>query len=123
MFICLCEVWLYVTEKIVSLPVNSSRIYVDLPDAENRLKILKIFLTPENLEPGFQFEKLAKETEGYSGSDLKVGIRFPTSACGGGSFLHLNSFFSLWVLYCRICALLLLTDLFKNYYRKNKRYT
>ncbi|CAH8385915.1 unnamed protein product [Eruca vesicaria subsp. sativa] len=47
------------------------RIYVDLPDAENRLKILKIFLTPENLEPGFQFEKLAKETEGYSGSDLK----------------------------------------------------
>lgn len=47
------------------------RIYVDLPDAENRLKILQIFLTPENLEPGFQFEKLAKETEGYSGSDLK----------------------------------------------------
>ncbi|CAH8385196.1 unnamed protein product [Eruca vesicaria subsp. sativa] len=47
------------------------RIYVDLPDAENRLKILKIFLTPENLETGFEFEKLAKETEGYSGSDLK----------------------------------------------------
>jgi SpoVK/Ycf46/Vps4 family AAA+-type ATPase len=47
------------------------RIYVDLPDAENRLKILKIFLTPENLESDFQFEKLAKETEGYSGSDLK----------------------------------------------------
>ncbi|ESQ30464.1 hypothetical protein EUTSA_v10011206mg [Eutrema salsugineum] len=47
------------------------RIYVDLPDAENRLKILKIFLTPENLESGFQFDKLAKETEGYSGSDLK----------------------------------------------------
>ncbi|KAG7600046.1 AAA+ ATPase domain [Arabidopsis suecica] len=47
------------------------RIYVDLPDAKNRLKILKIFLTPENLESGFQFDKLAKETEGYSGSDLK----------------------------------------------------
>ncbi|CAN7029257.1 hypothetical protein BRARA_H00258 [Brassica rapa] len=47
------------------------RIYVDLPDAENRLKILKIFLTPENLESGFEFDKLAKETEGYSGSDLK----------------------------------------------------
>lgn len=47
------------------------RIYVDLPDAENRLKILKIFLTPENLETGFEFEKLSKETEGYSGSDLK----------------------------------------------------
>lgn len=44
---------------------------MDLPDADNRLKILKIFLTPENLETGFEFEKLAKETEGYSGSDLK----------------------------------------------------
>lgn len=61
------------TESLL-FPVNS-RIYVDLPDAANRLKILKIFLTPENLEPGFQFDKLAKETEGYSGSDLKVGIR------------------------------------------------
>lgn len=50
------------------------RIYVDLPDADNRLKILKIFLTPENLETGFEFEKLAKETEGYSGSDLKVCV-------------------------------------------------
>lgn len=47
------------------------RIYVDLPDAENRLKILKIFLAQENLEPGFQFDKLANVTEGYSGSDLK----------------------------------------------------
>lgn len=47
---------------------------MDLPDAENRLKILKIFLTQENLETGFQFDKLAKETEGYSGSDLKVFV-------------------------------------------------
>ncbi|XP_062112925.1 uncharacterized protein LOC133824073 isoform X2 [Humulus lupulus] len=47
------------------------RIYVDLPDAENRLKILRIFLSQENLEPGFEFDKLASATEGYSGSDLK----------------------------------------------------
>ncbi|BBG94688.1 P-loop containing nucleoside triphosphate hydrolases superfamily protein [Prunus dulcis] len=47
------------------------RIYVDLPDAENRMKILRIFLAQENLEPGFQFEKLSHATEGYSGSDLK----------------------------------------------------
>ncbi|ESQ47918.1 hypothetical protein EUTSA_v10019988mg [Eutrema salsugineum] len=47
------------------------RIYVDLPDAENRMKILNIFLAQENIETGFQFDKLAKETEGYSGSDLK----------------------------------------------------
>lgn len=45
---------------------------MDLPDAENRLKILKIFLDKENLEPGFQLQNLANATEGYSGSDLKV---------------------------------------------------
>ena len=48
------------------------RIYVDLPDAENRMKILRIFLASENIEPGFQFDELASATEGYSGSDLKV---------------------------------------------------
>ncbi|GLT25941.1 hypothetical protein SLA2020_010390 [Shorea laevis] len=47
------------------------RIYVDLPDAGNRLKILRIILAQENLESHFHFEKLANETEGYSGSDLK----------------------------------------------------
>lgn len=48
------------------------RIYVDLPDAENRMKILRIFLEQENLDLDFQFDKLANLTEGYSGSDLKV---------------------------------------------------
>ncbi|KAH9771621.1 AAA domain-containing protein [Citrus sinensis] len=47
------------------------RIYVDLPDAENRMKILRIFLAHESLESGFQFNELANATEGYSGSDLK----------------------------------------------------
>ncbi|XP_038983219.1 uncharacterized protein LOC120111017 isoform X2 [Phoenix dactylifera] len=47
------------------------RIYVDLPDAENRMKILRIFLSQENLEPGFRHDELANATEGYSGSDLK----------------------------------------------------
>ncbi|XP_061972308.1 uncharacterized protein LOC133694683 isoform X2 [Populus nigra] len=47
------------------------RILVDLPDAENRMKILRIILSRENLEPDFQFDKLANATEGYSGSDLK----------------------------------------------------
>ncbi|KAJ1389658.1 P-loop containing nucleoside triphosphate hydrolase [Sesbania bispinosa] len=47
------------------------RIYVDLPDAENRMKILRIFLAKENLDPDFQFDKLANLTDGYSGSDLK----------------------------------------------------
>ncbi|XVF44539.1 hypothetical protein PTKIN_Ptkin02bG0132600 [Pterospermum kingtungense] len=47
------------------------RIYVDLPDAVNRLKILKIFLAQENLEPNFSFDELANASDGYSGSDLK----------------------------------------------------
>ncbi|OIW05626.1 hypothetical protein TanjilG_23412 [Lupinus angustifolius] len=47
------------------------RIYVDLPDAENRMKILRIVLAQENLVPSFEYDKLAKLTEGYSGSDLK----------------------------------------------------
>ncbi|KAL6583806.1 hypothetical protein OROMI_003095 [Orobanche minor] len=47
------------------------RIYVDLPDAENRLKILNIILARENLESGFPYEQLANSTDGYSGSDLK----------------------------------------------------
>lgn len=45
---------------------------MDLPDAANRMKILKIFLAQENVVPNFQFEELANATEGYSGSDLKV---------------------------------------------------
>lgn len=48
------------------------RIYVDLPDADNRMKILRIFLSQENLDPDFKLEELANSTEGYSGSDLKV---------------------------------------------------
>ncbi|KAJ4966134.1 hypothetical protein NE237_017983 [Protea cynaroides] len=47
------------------------RIYVDLPDAENRMKILKIVLAQENLEADFKYDELANATEGYSGSDLK----------------------------------------------------
>lgn len=54
------------------------RIYVDLPDADNRLKILKIILARENLESGFALEQLANATEGYSGSDLKVMMKFHT---------------------------------------------
>ena len=48
------------------------RIYVDLPDAQNRLKILKILLAKEKIESDFKFDELANATEGYSGSDLKV---------------------------------------------------
>jgi ATP-dependent 26S proteasome regulatory subunit len=45
---------------------------VDLPNAQNRKKILHIFLSKENLDQNFNYEELANATEGYSGSDLKV---------------------------------------------------
>lgn len=47
------------------------RIYVDLPDVENRMKILRIFLEKEILDSNFMYEEVANATEGYSGSDLK----------------------------------------------------
>ncbi|KAH6801337.1 P-loop containing nucleoside triphosphate hydrolases superfamily protein, partial [Perilla frutescens var. hirtella] len=47
------------------------RIYVGLPDVENRSKILKVLLNKDNLASRFSFEQLAEATQGYSGSDLK----------------------------------------------------
>ncbi|KAH9310527.1 hypothetical protein KI387_025562, partial [Taxus chinensis] len=47
------------------------RLMVDLPDAENRSKILKVILVDEDLAPEFNVLELAAATDGYSGSDLK----------------------------------------------------
>ncbi|KAH7351529.1 hypothetical protein KP509_19G001800 [Ceratopteris richardii] len=47
------------------------RILVDLPNAENRVKILRKILVNEDLDNTFSYEYLASQTEGYSGSDLK----------------------------------------------------
>ena len=49
------------------------RILVDLPDAANREKILRVLLKDEEFEDKqtFNFTELARLTEGYSGSDLK----------------------------------------------------
>ncbi|KAJ6997211.1 hypothetical protein NC653_013703 [Populus alba x Populus x berolinensis] len=62
---------LSIAAYLVVIDIMFSIILVDLPDAENRMKILRIILNRENLEPDFQFDKLANATEGYSGSDLK----------------------------------------------------
>lgn len=45
---------------------------VNLPDAPNREKILKVILAKEELGPNVDLEAIANMTEGYSGSDLKV---------------------------------------------------
>eukprot|EP01018_Ginkgo_biloba_P015361 Gb_24382 [translate_table: standard] len=47
------------------------RLMVDLPDADNRAKILKVILVDEDLASDFNVEDLATATDGYSGSDLK----------------------------------------------------
>lgn len=48
---------------------------VNLPDAPNREKILRVILAKEELEPDVDLETVANMADGYSGSDLKVAYR------------------------------------------------
>ncbi|KAM2475584.1 hypothetical protein PS1_008163 [Malus domestica] len=48
------------------------RLMVNLPDAQNREKILRVVLAKEDLETDVDLEAVANMTDGYSGSDLKV---------------------------------------------------
>ncbi|KAJ9187765.1 hypothetical protein P3X46_003186 [Hevea brasiliensis] len=47
------------------------RLMVNLPDAPNRDKILRVILAKEELTPDVDLEAVANMTDGYSGSDLK----------------------------------------------------
>lgn len=47
------------------------RLMVNLPDAPNRAKILKVILAKEDLSPDVDLDAVANMTDGYSGSDLK----------------------------------------------------
>ncbi|XP_020578958.1 uncharacterized protein LOC110023738 [Phalaenopsis equestris] len=47
------------------------RLMVNLPDAANREKILRVILAKESLAADVDLEALANMTDGYSGSDLK----------------------------------------------------
>ncbi|KAL1331635.1 hypothetical protein HN51_048902 [Arachis hypogaea] len=47
------------------------RLMVNLPDAPNREKILKVILAKEDLAMDVDLDALANMTDGYSGSDLK----------------------------------------------------
>ncbi|KAH1202097.1 putative AAA domain-containing protein C24B10.10c [Glycine max] len=47
------------------------RLMVNLPDAPNRAKILKVILAKEELSPDVDLDAVASMTDGYSGSDLK----------------------------------------------------
>ncbi|KAJ0113143.1 hypothetical protein Patl1_01019 [Pistacia atlantica] len=47
------------------------RLMVNLPDAPNREKILRVILAKEELAPDVEMEAVASMADGYSGSDLK----------------------------------------------------
>ncbi|XP_073310128.1 uncharacterized protein [Primulina huaijiensis] len=47
------------------------RLMVNLPDAQNREKILRVMLAKEELVPSIDIQAIASMTDGYSGSDLK----------------------------------------------------
>ncbi|PHT26585.1 hypothetical protein CQW23_33802 [Capsicum baccatum] len=47
------------------------RLMVNLPDAPNRAKILKVILAKEDLVQDVHLESVASMTDRYSGSDLK----------------------------------------------------
>lgn len=48
------------------------RLMVNLPDAPNREKIIRVILAKEELASDVDLEGIANMTDGYSGSDLKV---------------------------------------------------
>lgn len=47
------------------------RFYIPPPDASQREKVLKFFLSDVKLETGFNFDFLASKTQGFSVSDIK----------------------------------------------------
>ena len=60
---------------------------MNLPDASNREKILKVILAKEELGQDTDLESLASMTDGYSGSDLKVSLMLICSlVCGQHRF-------------------------------------
>lgn len=77
---------------------------VNLPDATNREKILRVILAKEELGPGVHLEAVASMTDGYSGSDLKVtylGYVFSRF-----SLFYVFSRFSLFVLFLIVLIVL-----------------
>ncbi|PHT27903.1 hypothetical protein CQW23_32498 [Capsicum baccatum] len=65
------------TERVVVLAAKKGHLtlmkllMVNLPDAPNRAKILKVIVAKEDLAQDVDLESVASTTDGYSGSDLK----------------------------------------------------
>ena len=55
---------------------------VGLPDKNNRERILRAILEKETVSRDLDYDELAVMTEGYSGSDLKVGANIISNLKG-----------------------------------------
>lgn len=73
------------------------RLMVNLPDAANREKILRVILAKEELAPCMDLEAVAAMTDGYSGSDLKVHLFFFLLCVIFYYFFRLSLSFLLWL--------------------------
>lgn len=77
---------------------------VNLPDAANRAKILRVILAKEDLSPDVDLDSVASMTDGYSGSDLKVGVKVFTCELFIIPGLYLIFLFLLSEFVCDSCA-------------------
>lgn len=73
----ICVILIYLLPYVINLSylkyvIVLCRLMVNLPDAPNREKILRVILAKEELATDVDLEAIANMTDGYSGSDLKV---------------------------------------------------
>lgn len=64
-----------------------------MPAQADRVKILSLLLKKENVDESVSIEELARLTEGYSGSDLKVSTWGPAQSslqCRSARYLMAN---------------------------------
>lgn len=55
-----------------------AQFHIGLPNTAQRAQILKLILETEQIDPNINFEQLAEQTNGFSGSDLKEMCRNAT---------------------------------------------
>ncbi len=58
-------------EMRIAIHYDNSYIYVPLPNKEARADMFQHYLTPE-IAPDLPYGMLAENTEGYSGSDIRL---------------------------------------------------
>ena len=74
-----CQILIH---KVNNSAFSFDRIMVGLPDKNNRERILRAILEKETVSHDLDYDELAVMTEGYSGSDLKVGANIISNLKG-----------------------------------------